>query len=208
MAVTVLTPSNTFRLTTLDAVLAEVPMADQLLFTESLIDQASASIAQYCGTILAQQKYREIQGGWYPTTMFFLRYWPLVSVTSVMHGTTAETDYRIESAASGMLYRRTGWGLRWCSDEDWTVEYIAGYRLPEQLNPPAPTGPELPNDLERACIECIKIWFHERLVGSRVESKTFGLTGDRIDYGVQASKRGIPALAKDLLAPWRRVAVA
>ena len=59
MAVTVLTPASTFRLTTLEAVLAEITLGDEILFAESLIDQVSASIARYCGCILAQQRYRE-----------------------------------------------------------------------------------------------------------------------------------------------------
>lgn len=208
MSVTVLTAASTYRLTTISAVMAEIPLADHVLFAESLIDQASAAVARYCGTIFAQQAYREVQTGVYATTALFLRYWPVVSVTPVSYGSTAITNYRIESAEAGVLYRREGWSLWTGSDDEWTVDYVAGYVLPSQVTPVAPLGPTLPDDLERATIETIKVWFHERLVGSRVESKTFGMTGDRIDYGIQASRRGLPALAKDLLCPWRRLRVA
>lgn len=208
MSVTVLTPANTLRLTTLAAVQAEIPMGEHLLFAESLIDQASAAIARYCGTILAQQKYREVQLGGFQTTALFLRYWPLVSVTDARYGTTAITDYRLESPETGMLYRRLGWSLPSGGEDEWQVEYVAGYILPQQMTPVVPLGPRLPMDLERATIEAIKVWFHERVVGSRIDSKTYGLTGDTIRYGIQASSRGLPALSKDLLAPWRRLRVA
>lgn len=211
MSVTVLAASNTFRLTTLDAVLAEIVLGDQVIFVESLIDQASAAIARECGTIFAQQHYREIQRGEFRTSTLFLRYWPLVAVTPVSYGTTFITDYRIESADAGMLYRHHGWSLWWGSPEEWTVDYIAGYILPDQIAPADMNGPTLREDapdLERACIETIKVWHHERLVSARVESKTFGLTGDRIDYGVQAQRRALPVLAKDLLKNWKRLRVA
>lgn len=206
MSVTVLTPADTFRLTTLEAVMHEIVLEDQLLFVEGLLDQASAAIARACGTIFAQQEYREIQGGdWCRGPAFFLRYRPIISVSSVTYGTEEITDYRIESAA-GMLLRRTGWPIWWHSDEEWTVDYIAGYILPMQLDPPNPAGERLPDDIERATIETIKVWFDERLVSERVSSRTLG--DQRIDYGLQSTRRGIPMLAKDLLMPWRQTAMA
>jgi hypothetical protein len=212
MSVTVLTAATSYRLTTLEAVMAEITLADQVLFAESLIDQASAAVARECmklGGIVAQQAYREVQGITYRGPYLFLRYRPLVSASSVGYGSTVITDYRIESAESGMLYRHDGWGC-WpgCGDE-WTVDYIAGYVLPEQLTPPAPTGPTLREqaaDLERATIETIKVWFHERMVETRIEARTLG--DQRIDYGVQARHTGIPALAKDLLRHWRGMLIA
>ena len=89
MAVTVLTPASTFRLTTLEAVMAEIIFEDQILFVESLIDQVSSAIARYCGTIFAQQRYRE-RSAWMPMGMYLplgyhqgLR--PLVQVDGVSH---------------------------------------------------------------------------------------------------------------------------
>jgi hypothetical protein len=209
MSVTVLTPATSYRLTTLEAVKAEITLADQVTFAEDLIDQASSAVARECGTIFAQQAYREMQGETYQTRHLFLRYGPIVSVSSVSHGSTVITDYRVHSAEAGMLYRRKGWWLWPGSEEDWTVDYIAGYILPEQLTPPDPTGPTLridAPDLERATIETIKVWFHERMVETRIEARTLG--DQRIDYGVQARHTGIPALAKDLLKNWRRTVLA
>jgi hypothetical protein len=209
MSVTVLTAATTYRLTTLEAVMAEVPLADQLLFAEGLIDQASAAVSRYCDTIFAQQQYREVQTGFYGGPVLFLRYAPLISVGPVSAGSTLITDYRILTAGSGILYRPRGWGL-WgyngYSLDDWTIDYLAGYILPDEMSPLDPLGPTLPDDLERATLETIKVWFHERMVGERIESRTLG--DQRIDFGVQARHTGIPVLAKDLLQPWRRMRVA
>ena len=209
MSVTVLTAASSYRLTTLDAVMAEITLADQIVFAESLIDQASAAVARECGTIFAQQAYREVQGETYRGRHLFLRYGPIVSVSSVSHGVDVITDYRIHSPEAAMLYRRDGWGLWPWSEDEWEITYTAGYVLPEQLTPPDPLGPTLridAPDLERATIETIKVWFHERMVETRIESRTLG--DQRIDYGVQARHTGIPALAKDLLKNWRRMVIA
>ena len=213
MSVTVLTPATpapaAFRLTTMEVVMKEITLEDNLLFAESLLDQASAAIARECHTIFAQQAYREVQPTNYDTQRLLLRYRPLVSVSSVSHGGTVITDYRIDSADGAILYRHGGWFISPWATEDWTVDYIAGFIGPEQLTPPDPTGPTLRNDaadLERAAIECIKVWFNERIVSDRIQSRTLG--DQRIDYGIQALSRGIPALSKDLLRNWRRVVLA
>lgn len=210
MSVTVLTPASTFRLTTLDAVMAEISMQDQLVLTENLIDQASAAVAHECCTIFAQQAYREVQvGRYYRSPHLFLHYAPMVSVSSVSAGSTVITDYRMESASTGMLYRRQGWGLWHGEDDEWQIDYIAGYILPEQLTSPDPLGPELRThapDIERATIETIKVWFHEQYVDQRIESRRLG--EQSISYGVQARHTGIPVLAKDLLLRWKRLRVA
>jgi hypothetical protein len=209
MSVTVLTPASTYRLTTLAAVMAEITLADNITFAESLIDQASAAVARECGTIFAQQAYHEVQGETYRSRHLFLRYGPIVSVSSVSHGVDVITDYRIHSTEAAMLYRRDGWWLWPGGDEEWAIDYVGGFILPAQLTPPDPTGPTLreqASDLERATIETIKVWFHERMVETRIEARTLG--DQRIDYGVQARHTGIPMLAKDLLKNWRRMVIA
>ena len=88
-------------------------------------------MARECQTIFAQQAYREVQGMTYSGPHLFLRYGPIVSVSSVGHGTTLYTDYRVESAEAGMLYRREGWRLWGCSAEEWD------HRLCRRLHSPS-----------------------------------------------------------------------
>lgn len=223
MALTVLTPAQTptgtFRLTTLAAVMAEVKLDDQVIFLERLIDESSAAIARYCGCIFAQQQYLETipLGGQGPYLTLGYRQGtrPLVAVQGITHDLQAFTGWRVDSWEAAILHHYAGWGARYwggwgCGSPlctgTWDVTFAAGYILPEQLNPFDASGPRLPLDIERSCIECCKIWFSERIVGERVQSRNLG--DQTISYGIQSFRRGIPALSQDLLRNWRRLRVA
>ena len=198
MSLTVLTAATSRRLTTADALYADtgsVHYLEEPTLTNALIDQASAAIEAWCGRIFAQQRYVEVVGQ-FPDACLPLRQYPIVAVESLLAGVTSVTDYRIEDAENGMLYRRYGWGRQWAPD-DLTITYIAGYRLPEQTSPPAPSGPTLPKDIERACIEAVKVWFTERQPEGRIQSRTLG--DQRIEYGIQAGRTALPVLSQMLL---------
>lgn len=211
MSLTVLTAATSRLLTTKDAlglqlgdavVLAQVDLFDQL------IAHASAAVERECGLVLAQQRYREILLR-QRDPMLLLKRRPIVEVDSVTLDGTAYTDYRIEQPGAGILYRRDGWwGLGWLAE--WTVTYVAGFILPSQVaaTAPEPTGERLPADIEQAVIETIKVWQHELVPSERVAAKTFGLTGDRIDYRLSATRESLPPLARHLVAPWRSAVLA
>jgi hypothetical protein len=209
----VITPADTFRLTTLQAVMAEIHMGSELIFVESLIDQGSDAVADHLDTILAQQRYRETAVTHFEGPWLYVRYRPIVAVETVLSSGTAVTDYRID-AANGRLYRAAGWshGL-WSSAAPWyagaidvAITYVAGYILPQQMVPPEPTGPLLPERYERATIEAIKVWHNDQYVDQRVQSRTLG--DQRIEYSVQAAQRALPRLSQDLLGRSQRWAVA
>lgn len=207
MSITVVTAASTRNLTSVAAVMRDIGpdgIGADLLMVEAMIAEASAAIESECHTIFAQQKYTETFD-WQRDPVLILRYSPLVSVTEVLIGTTVITDYRIRSYDAALLWRTDGWKGYDASVPEISVTYTAGYRLPEQTAPVEPTGPALPADLSRAVLECVKIWQVEVVPSSRVQSKTFGLTGDRVDYGVQATKRGIPILAEYLLKAYHRL---
>lgn len=207
MALTVLTPASTRWLTTAQALYQDtgnVHFLEEPSLTAALIAAASAAIESYCGRIFAQQQYLEVLGQ-RPDQYFLLSQRPIVTLDSLMVGETEIDDYRLDDAEAGILFRRNGWG-RLSGLDTIDVTYVAGYLLPEQTSPPAPTGPALPHDVERAAIESVKVWFHERLPESRVVSRTLG--DQRIDYGVQAGRTALPVLTQDLLAPYRRLRVA
>ena len=205
MSITVTTAASTRLLCSVTDVLDE--MSEDVLLVERFVAQASAAIERYCGMIFAQQRYTEILASERQTLMGLTRT-PIVSLSSVTLDGEAVTDYRIEDAEAGLLYRRERWGGwgGWTA-YDWTFIYVAGYLLPGQI-PIDATGSTLPGDIQRACIEATKIWWQEKEISGRVASKTLGLTGDRIEYRVSADKESLPPLAKNLLKPWRRLAIA
>jgi hypothetical protein len=209
----VITAADTFRLTTLQAVQAEIHMSSELIFVESLIDQASDAVAADLDTILAQQRYRETELLCFEGPWLFLRYAPIVAVDSVLCDGDAVTDYRI-GAPGARLYRASGWGYGpWSSatpwyawPHEWTVTYVAGYILPQQMVPPDASGPLLPERYERATIEAVKVWHNDQYVDQRIQSRTLG--DQRIEYSVQTAQRALPHLSQDLLRSSRRWALA
>jgi hypothetical protein len=204
MSITVVTAATSVRLCRVTDVLDEMP--ENVLLVERFVDQASAAIERYCQRVFAQQAYREIRLPEHSRSLMLHRL-PIVSVSLVELDDVAVTDYRIESAEAGQLYRQLGWAGNWQTSE-WTIEYIAGYRLPEQTTPPDANGPALPGDVQRACIEAVKIWWAEKEISDRIASKTLGLTGDSISYRISAHQESLPPLAKHLLDPWRRMVLA
>lgn len=197
MSLTVTTAANSRRLCAVQDVLAEMP--EQVTSVERFVDAASAAIERYCARIFAQQAYSEVLGGHRYTSLMLART-PIVSMTSVSADGQTITDYRVEDAEAGLLYRASGWG--WPS-ATWTLAYIGGYLMPEQSTPSAANGPPLPHDLQRACIETVKVWWQERGVTDRIASKTLGLTGDSISYRISAHRESLPPLARYLVDPYR-----
>ncbi len=202
MSLTVQTPANSRRLTTAQALYADtgdVHYLEEPTQTNALIDQASAAIESWCGRIFAQQRYVEVMPQ-ARDTLIPLRMYPVVVIDSLLAGTTAITDYRIDDIEAGLLYRRDAWGWPGAID-DLTITYIAGYILPEQTTPPSSTGPALPADIERACIEAVKVWFHERSPESRVVTRILG--DQHITYGIQAGRTALPVLTQQILVHYK-----
>lgn len=124
--------------------------SDDALLAE-LIDQASAAIVTYCHRPFARETYSESLAGFGGIRLQLART-PVVSVTSVIdQDGNVITDYSIEDADRGWLYRRAGWlwsvqtypGLSgggrfmdWGSPQPrqeephYTVAYRAGYLMP------------------------------------------------------------------------------
>lgn len=125
----------------------------------TLIHQASADIVGYIGRDVAQET---ITATWRlaaanclsaeSVEALIIPRRPVVSITSVVEdGTTLTTDDWELDKQTGLLYRLDGDDER----QDWlrakiVVVFVAGYEM----------LPDLPDDLERACIELVKaMWF-------------------------------------------------
>lgn len=203
--VEVITPAATTGLTTLARVKSELEIADTSMDTllTSWIADASAEIVRFCGRPFARETYRETLSG-YGGTRLMLARTPVVSVASVLHNSDVITDFVINDADAGLLYRERGW--QWSAGVGWNitsyvvpgseapkfvVEYTAGYLLPGAATP------TLPGDIERACIELVKAVHAARKRDPAITAERLG------DY--QASyAEGMPAQVVDRLIRWRR----
>lgn len=155
MSLTITAAASNLRLTSLAALKAD--LGDTTGTNDTLYDamilRASAAIDAFCHRTFARQTYTEILPG-FGRTQLRLAEAPLATVTSVTWDSQPVTDYSIDNAEAGMLYRRYGWpwspqfdpGLgQWgvgypyqgtpvpgSEDRAFTVVYSAGYLLPSE----------------------------------------------------------------------------
>lgn len=113
---------------------------------------------------------------------------PLRSVTQIkLDGSTiSTTTYEIDNKEASILFRTSGvWtstllarsfiermsygvGLR-----DWSVQYVAGYILPNSTAYPGSTA-ALPDNIEEACVQTVKSWFLDRKNNPALKSEKIG----------------------------------
>lgn len=183
MAVTVTTPASATDLTTLsaikDALQLEVDTFDAML--QRLISAATDTISQYAGRVYARQSYQEIVAGTnWPNLA--LTHTPIVGTPTIIIDSEPVTDFSVQDAEAGILYRQLGWDKKawvgWMVEQytlpsteelNITVDYTAGYLLPGE------DDRDLPFDVEQACITTVCDWYrrHQR-GGGDVQSRKVG----------------------------------
>jgi hypothetical protein len=155
MSLTVTVAAPELRLTTVEALkadLGDLTATNDCLY-DSMILRASSMIDSYCHRAFARQTYTEVLPGRGNVTLRLAEA-PVATVTSVTWDSNSITDYSIDNAAAGILYRQVGWpwtvqyepGLgQWgvghpywgipipgSEMRDFTIVYTAGYLLPSQ----------------------------------------------------------------------------
>lgn len=161
--VKVITPPVTTRLTTPAAAQAECGTSDDVT---ALIDRASAVVARYCGRQFGLQTVQETfrrQHAYFIDTWLAGRRHVQPLVLRYGYGQTptsatidggdplvADTDYEID-LESGMLWRLfSGIRQRWQCSTSIVIEYQTGFALPND------SDPNLPADLEAACLALVR----------------------------------------------------
>lgn len=213
MAVTVVTPAQETDLTTLLAVKAMLGLtdADDDALLIGLIARASSAISVECRRVFGRETVTETLDG-SGTRLLGLSRYPVVSVSAVTEDDVAITDYSIEDADAGALYRAVGWGrtggLRMWGTEAFAsgyilpgigaslrygVTYVAGYKLPGEV------GANLPGAVEQACLETVKAWYLGRDADPGIASVQVGQL--KVSYRNESSEPpgSLPASALGLL---------
>jgi hypothetical protein len=153
MTVSVTTAARSVRLTTVANVQEDLGISTDATLLGRLVDEASAAIVSYCHRSFAREVYSETAAG-FGSIHLMLSRTPIVGTpTAVTYNSGVLTDYSVADAAAGTLYRRAGWswttqafpglsaGGSWLdvgtplpgSEEPlYTVDYTAGYLLPDQ----------------------------------------------------------------------------
>ena len=184
-----------------------------------MINVASAAAESYTNRTFQRgtrtQKIRPPNG-----PRIFLDATPLASITSITDdgATVDSSEYEIEDASAGIVFRSSGWGGRDLTvprsivgdvmtgtGKSWlSITYIGGYVLPNDAG-----DRDLPYDIEQACILTVTSLFRGRGRDRAVASKatgdasfSFRLPNEIIGVGAGGV---IPDEAVVLLRPYLRV---
>lgn len=199
MGITVLTPADDYLLTTVETVRAEGLLPDTVSddIVQRRIAEASDYIRTYCGRSFAREEVEESLGA-VGAPRIFLSLTPIIEITEVLFRDSPVTDYIIEDAQSGKLFREAGWTsteMLWGGSisphispyqvPDWKFTYTGGFVLPGWAGKdPLPGGNgsdgldqrTLPYDIERACLDVIKAVTNQAQVDSNVTRYRVGDT--------------------------------
>jgi hypothetical protein len=183
MSITVIEAASNALLTTRETVKRELSITttDEDEIISDLIVRASSAIARETRRVFGVETVTETMDGT-GSRLLGLTRTPIVEVTEVTEDGTAITDWLIEDAEAGALYRPSGWGISgglrmWGTeafasgyilpgyrDQRYSVTYRAGYLLPSDVNPYIlPADPQnLPGAVEQACVETVKAAYFAR----------------------------------------------
>jgi hypothetical protein len=197
---TIITPATLSALAEAQTVADELGvMADQLI--DRLIDASSKRISTYCNRVFARETVAETFRLDCRQDRLLLARVPIASVTSIVENgvTLSGSDYEMEKD-TGVAHRLTEDDLRtaWPSGKI-VVTYVAGFLLPGESNR------NLPDDIERACIDLVKRAYHAS--GQDPMRKADEVDGiGRIEFFAPSSK-GLPADIEAILADYRIQAI-
>lgn len=212
MGVVVIAPAVTTDLTVMQRVWDELGLSagtDQDLLLD-MIARASSVIARETRRTFGIETVTETLDG-SGSRILGLSRMPIVEVIGVTEDGTAITDYSVEDADAGALYRANGWGrsgglrmwgteayssgyiLPGYQDQRYSATYRAGYALP------AESGANLPGAVEQACIETVKAWYFARDTDPAVSSVKVGQLSVSYFDKSPTSPSSLPASALGLL---------
>lgn len=197
MSLEVVEAAESYRLTTPEAVRAEVGLtADGMddAAINALIDQASGLVADYCNRVFARDVVKEtFYGG--SGGALILRRIPVISVSAINGVEFSDGSYRLDKSA-GMLHLGFGcrYGGRW--PEVTAITYTAGFALPGE------PGRNLPMMVERAALLICAALISRRERDPLIKSETVEGIG-RTDFYVPGQGSRLPhPEAEGLLQPY------
>lgn len=180
MTLIVTTPAATTALTTVEAVMEQLEITDDIQTTriQTEIDRASALICSYLGVqeaddgtvTLGRETLIETIEPEQPGRVLYPSRRPLVSVTSITEGGIAvdAADYTVSYGKITRVQSSTVLNYWWTSwaNLQVAITYVAGWLLPGDADR------NLPLEIEAACIELVKAGRFNRLRDPALRSET------------------------------------
>ncbi len=176
----------------------------------ALLPLASAACENYCQRIFAQETVSELFRDSTPTrlaeppiyaTHVALARWPVTQIVSVtLDGTAlAASDYELDGMG-GFLYRLSSDARTYWRGRKLVVNYVAGYRLPDQ------STRTLPQEIESACLEVLKALHGGLGRDPALRSESVEGVGSA-SYADAVTQAALPPMAAQLLQPYRRIEI-
>ncbi len=198
----VITPAETFDLTTVEAVNAELGLdtgVDDALIA-GYVASASDQIARYCKRVLVAQEYEEI---FYTNTYkneLLLSEYPVSDIASIdENGVLLDADaFRVDANTGAVIRHRNGDIAWWPQASTIIVQYVAGYS--------EDTGgaPSVPAAIERAAILLSAMSYRSRGRDASVRSVQHGDSSVSFGFGPVANDAsGLPPEIVALLKPYK-----
>jgi hypothetical protein len=185
------------------------------------ITAATAAIVSFCNRNFVQQVYRETLPG-YGSVSMTLAESPLVNVAAILFQGQALTDFSVDDPDAGTLYRQNLWD--YSTQVGWVlgglvvpsaaardaagafqIDYTAGWLTPGQANPPINTGPSLPPDITKACVELVKFWYLRRRVDPDAAERRIDNLIMRYREGMDSKPPRLPRTVEWLIRPFMRI---
>lgn len=184
MSITITTAAESYKLITVAQFKANIGLTTSTDDTEIglMIDRVSAQIVAYCNQNFAKQTYTETLSGSGGKNLL-LTNTPIVSITSITYdGTLVEaSEYVLQEPGIGIVWNNNCWNYT-RGEYQYSVVYLAGYILPSFT-----TGtPNLPLDIQAACLEMVKTMYYGRTRDSSI-SKEAVPDVYSVEYGTNGS---------------------
>lgn len=223
----VTTPATTRNLTTVAAVNLDLGLTTGThdAWIASVLPRVSARVETYCERVFARETvtetWRDIRGQAQTDTRPAIERLggtkrpslrlsrtptsgtPTITLTDGEDTEVLETDEYSLDASTGVLLRLndSGHSIYWPSSRI-DVAYTGGYLLPDQ------ESRDLPEDLEGAVIDMVKLRFYARLRDPSLKSETVDLMGSQTFWMPGSGDTDIPETIRAVLDGYRRVSVA
>lgn len=185
---------------------------------EAFISQASDFIRKYTNRLYERQTITETLPGTGHVSLYLSRT-PIVSLTSVTvnNALSVSDTYTLENGAIGQIISHDDsdnpaakvWPLSSRPQSglsqhiqygsfanNITIVYVSGFLLPGE------GGRNLPEDLERACIELVKMFFERRTSDPSIKFEKIGDSAQALDIDKE-----LPLTIRMILDRWSRVPV-
>lgn len=203
MAITVITPASSQKLTTVADVkeVLGITVATDDVLIGKMIDRVSRAIETFTRRFFAQQTISETLSMLDVTQFMLLSRFPIVTVTEIKLLTEVidPTTFSVDEPKQGKIFKKDFWtttGNRF----DYTVTYTHGFVLSSF----GAGTPDLPLDIEQAAIQAVKEVFQSRqrevsLKGESVPDVYAATYGEGSSANISS---GLSSDVKDMLKPY------